>query len=302
MKKLVLSQTCQGTVLEKLLLTSAEFCQEFTCTFIPNYEITDGRAQVSSSEALEAELGDCNVLIYHDISKYNFAELIRLMPDDSIAIKIPYITSTIYWPSHDYYNPIWLAKRGSTALIPWPCLLLNELICQHKDKQKALDAYMTLDIPSVIPVDARFLGQVDYLRKAEDGSIFHIADFVEQQFKTTRLFHLVNHPSMPVFLEVANSILRHFQMQELPSYNVDPFSNHQTPVHPSIIKHYELEWCNTETKHLMLDKTFTFEEYAAFYIDEYVATYQYTLHPAPPVRQKKPGLLQRLRRTFRGHA
>lgn len=288
MKKLILSQTCQGTVIEKLLCYSTAFNQEFKCTFIPNYEVLNGKAQLATCDSLKESLWDCEVLIYHDVAHYKFASLIKRMPPNSIAIKIPYITSKIYWPSYDFKNPCWFSPRANSALIPWPCRKLNELIVSLKKKDKIVDAYMHFDFASLEGIEEDFCRQIDYLKSAEKSSIFDISSFVRNNFRSQQLFHLINHPALPVFLEVTNAILRHLNLEELNGFPGDPFGNHQMPVHPSIIRHYNLTWCDDNTQYLLLDKRLRFEEYVNFYVDCYIEKYGNTNFPPQAQRGRWP--------------
>ncbi|NDY58502.1 hypothetical protein G3N56_17345 [Desulfovibrio sulfodismutans] len=299
MKKIVLSQTCQGLVLKQLLLSSDAFKKDFECTFIPNYEIQDGKPGLAPPTALQEAIKTCNVLIYHDIAHYDFPTLLRQMPPGGVAIKIPYITSTIYWPTYEYQNPFWLCPRGTTALIPWPCTVLNELIVSLRDKKKILDAYLETDIPSCLDMDRSCTSQIAYLHSAEAGSIFNIAEFVETHFRDTQLFHLINHPARPVFLELANAIFTHLDMPLLKDFRSDPFATHQIPIHPSIMRHYNLSWCDETTEFQLMDKSFTFSEYVALYIDLYIEKFQYTRFPSLQDQKKKlPGLLKKLTAFF----
>lgn len=288
MKKLVLSQTCQGGVLKQLLMSSEAFKKDFTCDFIQNFEIKDGKPGIAPPATLAKALENCDVLIYHDIASYNFPSLLQKLPPHAQAIKIPYVTSMIYWPTHDYRNPVWLAPRESTALIPWPCIKLNELIVSLRDKAKVLDAYLHMDIPAVIDITDVSDRQMDYLKQAENGSIFNISAFIQENFAEKRLFHLINHPSLPVFLNIANAILRHFGIPLLAGFRFDPFANHQMPIHPSIIRYHGLSWCSENTTYRIMDKVFSFEEYVSFYYDRYVEKYQFTMFPERISTKNRP--------------
>jgi len=299
MKKIVLSQTCQGLVLKQLLMSSVALKKNFQCIFIPNYEVQDGKPGIAPPTALENALEDCDVLIYHDIAPYNFPSLLRRLPADALTIKIPYITSTIYWPTYSYQTPFGLCPRGTTSLIPWPCTLLNELIVTLRDKKKILDAYLETDIPSRLDMRKAYDAQITYLKAAESGSIFHMAEFVAHNFRDTQLFHLINHPSLPVFLEVTNTILAHLDLPLVENFRIDPFATHQIPIHPSIINSYKLSWCDEKTRFQILDKSFTFEEYVDFYIDSYIEKYQYTMFPPLNIGKKiRSGALKRLTAFF----
>lgn len=299
MKKLVLSQTCQGTVLKQLLMSSEAFKKHFACEFIPNFEIKDGKPGLAPPAALAESLESCDVLIYHDIASYDFPTLLQKLPPHAQAIKIPYVTSTLYWPTHDYRNPVWLAPRGSTALIPWPCIKLNELIVSLRDKAKVLDAYLQMDIPASIDITGILKKQMDYLRQSEKDSIFHVADFVQEQFTQTKLFHLINHPALPIFLNVTNTILKHLGLPLLAGFKFDPFINHQMPIHPSVIRYHGLTWCNENATYRIMDKVFSFEEYVSFYYDCYVEKYKFTMFPERfPMKAPSLASIRRLAASF----
>jgi hypothetical protein len=298
MKKIVLSQTCQGSVLRQLFLSSPEFAREFECTFIQNFELRDGKPGLAPRTALEQAIERCDVLIYHDIAHYDFPSLLTRMPSGSMAIKIPYITSTIYWPTHDAHNLISLLPAGDTSRIPWPCKILSKLIVSLGDKAKALDAYMNLDIPAAVRINRVYADQIAYLAKAERGSIFNITAFTEKNFRNVQLFHLINHPSLPVFVEVANTILAKLGLPLIKNVPEDPFATHQTPLHPSIISHYGLSWCDASTKYRIIDSSYSFEEYVALYIDAYVEKYGYAMYPRRFPKHKILGKPLRTIKTF----
>ncbi len=283
MKHVVLSQTCQGQIFRHLLLSSPAFCQDYTCTFVPNYDVSEGKGKLASTSALEAALPHCDLLVYHDIAAYDFKTLCALLPAGAQALKIPYVTSNIYWPSYEVLNPIWLAPTEATAIIPWPCRLLNDLIVRLRDKTRILSAYCNLDIPEHLDVDKNFKQQVRYLQKAEAGTIFSVADFVQEHYVGQQLFHLINHPGISVFVSMANTLFAYLGLPPLPAQTTDPFAEHQIPVHPSIIRYYALTWCNRDTRYQLWEKRFSHEEYVLFYIDNYIQSYGFD--PFPPPRK-----------------
>lgn len=292
MKQIVLSQTCQGEAMRYLLSLSEPLGRDYTCTFVPNFEIVDGVGKMAPPVALEQSLPTCDVLIYHDVASYDFGALIRKMPSGSQAIRIPFVTSTIYWPSHDYKNPIWLLPyQGQAYGIPWPCRLLSGLIVKLRDKQRILQAYLDLDLPSQVDCAANFAEQIRYLEQAEAGTIFSVSAFVRDNFARLPLFHLINHPTTHTFLYLANTLLDHLGYPPLTVQPVDSFAHHQMPVHPSLIRHYDLRWCDPTGRISLFEREVSFEEYVSIYIDEYIEKFSYTPYP---VAQRKRGLLRAL--------
>jgi len=282
MKKLVLSQTCQGAILRDLLLSSPELAEAYQCLFVPNYALEADAAKPAAVDTLVAELPNCDVLIYHDIAAFDFPARLAQLPPGALAIKVPYVTSTIYWPSHDYRHPCRLAPRGTTALIPWPCRVLNDLIVRLRDEDAIVRAYLDTDLTAGLDLSRHLADQLDYLHKSQVGTPFALAECVERDFATQRLFHMINHPAMPLMRHMADVILDHLGMAPLVGERFDPFCMHQLPVHPSVAQGYGLAWCDADTRYYMLDRDYSFEEYVTVYVRAYVAQYGYASYPAPP--------------------
>ncbi len=295
MKHLVLSLTCHGEVIRYLLLKSEAFRERYTCTFVPNYTVVDGTSQIASPEELRHLLPACDLLVYHPIVGYDFDALLGLLPAGAEALRIPYVTSTIYWPSYDFRHPIWLAPYASTALIPWPCLLLNKMIVTFRDKARIIREYLDLDIPSVMDIEANFAHQMDYLCQAEAGTIFTAASYVRENFRQRRLFHLINHPSIILFRHLTNCLLLHLGLPPLDVTPDDPFQNHQMPVHPSIRRYYRLDWGAAETGANLFERDVDYEQYVSIYVDEYIKRFQFQPFPVPHKRSRS----NRLARAFR---
>lgn len=300
MKNVVLSQTCQGEVLRYMLLLSEPFRERYTCTFVPNYEVVDGKSQVAASTSLESYLPTCDILVYHAIVDYDFDVLKKLLPARNQALRVPYVTSNIYWPSYELRNPIWLAPYAYTALIPWPCRLLNDLIVRLKDKSRIVEAYRDLDVAAAIDVAGNFDAQIRYLQRAEAGTIFSVSRFVRENFRDAQLFHLLNHPGVVLFRYLANCLLEHLGLPALTILPDDPFLNHQIPVHPSLMRYYGLTWCDEQTRFHLFERNLTFSEYTKLYIDFYVERYGFDPVPPPKVPPKRPGKLRRTLKALLG--
>ena len=283
MKNIVLSQTCQGEVLRYLLLFSPEFRERYTCSFVPNYEVVDGVSRVASPEVLTPHLKTCDLFIYHAITDYDFGAILKTLPEGCPSLAVPYVTSTIYWPSYDFRHPVWLLPYAATALIPWPCRLLDAMIVAFKDKDRARREYLDLDIPSVMDVAENHDSQLRYIRQAEQGTIFSMSAYIQEHFRDQRLFHLINHPSIPLFRHMANCLLLHLGLSPLTLSPTDPFDNHQMPVHPSIRRYYGLTWCDDATRYKLFEKEVAYDEYVSIYIDSYIERFQFQ----PPPQAKK---------------
>lgn len=268
--KVVVSGTCHGDALLKLLSTNQAFAAHAEALFVPNYSTAGGGFALAPPDDLHRALTGCRALIYHDIRDYAFPELLSRRPDMK-AIRIPYVTSLIYWPTQGL-EPFWLLRRGPTAYIPFPCLTLNRMLEEGLGAEEAFRAYRDMDLGEEKDLDLVLAGQLDYLRQKGAGTIFDFAAYTEANFRTRRLFHIVNHPSIDYFVMMAERILEELGFEggvEAPQ--ADPFGVQQTPVHPSVIRHFGLTWCTPDSLFTSFDRRFDFAGYLRLYIEAYRA-------------------------------
>lgn len=268
MLKVVISGTCHGDVIQKLLERSPEYCARARTTFVPNYQARENRFEAAPVEALLPELAGCDLLIYHNVQSYDFPSLIRRLPASGLAVEIPYITSLLYWPTYEH-KPIRLLSRGATSYIPFPCRVLNRLVEQCPNDDAVRATYLRMDVTKAVDVQAVVDGQMDYLRRIQQGTIFDFVGFTEANFRTRQLFHLINHPSIDYFEMMANRILEELGIADRVELRPDPFDVQQMPVHPSVIAYYGLTWCDAATRWTIFDRQVGIEEYVDMYIPAY---------------------------------
>ncbi len=268
MLKVVISGTCHGDTIQKLLEQSPEYRARAQTTFVPNFQASGNRIEAAPVETLLPELDGCDLLIYHNVQAYDFPSLIRRLPASSLAVEIPYITSRLYWPSYEH-KPIRLIPYGATSYIPFPCRVLNGLVEQCPDDAAVRTTYLRMDVTRAVDMAAVIDEQLGYLRRIQQGTIFDFVGFTEANLRTRRLFHLINHPSIDYFEMMAQGILRELGIADRVELRPDPFDVQQMPVHPSVIAYYGLTWCDAATRWTIFDKRVGFEEYVDLYVHAY---------------------------------
>lgn len=268
-RKIVISATCHGEVLKQLLETNESYLNTVETVFVQNWEVAGGALPVPSSpDRLLAELRGCTALIYHDVATYNFSHIIKSLPVSCHVLKIPYITSQIYWPSYNR-NPQWLARVDGVSYIPFPCIILNKLLDRNEDDESVMKQYIDLDIPRFIRMKSFLNSQENYLRRIQKGTIFDIVDFTLQNFDKRQLFHLINHPAVVYFEMMSNCMLAKMGFDGNVKVDTDPMECHQIPIHPSVVDFFNIKWCTKSTVYNVIDKKMNFHEYVAFYIQSY---------------------------------
>jgi hypothetical protein len=268
-RKVIISATCHGSVLQALLINSPSFVERYECEYIPNYQACKAGFERAPNTLLLSKLSECDVLIYHDTLGISHSSLVEYLPSYAATIVIPYPTSLIFWPAHSL-DPIWLLKELWPGGIPYPCLHLNKLILSVRDRRRILEEYMHTDFSQCCDLDGIFKAQIEYLKRAQANSPLDVANFVVNNFAKSRLFHLPNHPALPLFEFMASGLLELLGCKPASSLSSDPFANHQTPVHPSIIKYYDLAWCSPSTTYHLLGRELGFEAYVQLYIDGFI--------------------------------
>jgi hypothetical protein len=268
MLKVVISGTCHGDALRNILESCPAFVQKARITFVPNCVRLKTGFGLAPVENLLPALSDCDVLVYHNVRDYDFPALIRSLPESSLAVEIPYVTSTIYWPTHDL-KPFWLIKHGSSAYIPFPCHTLNRLIETCPDDAAVRRAYLRMDLPRTVNMDEVMRSQTAYLERIQAGTIFDFAGFTAEHYRSRQLFHLINHPAVAYFEMIADRIMAAMGIDGRVGIQPDQFATHQMPVHPSVIAYHGLTWCDASTRYNLHERTCDFEEYTDLYIHAY---------------------------------
>lgn len=268
-KKLVLSATCHGQVVESLLNSSSQFNRYFSCLYIPNFQVSDDGFGLAPIDNLLSAMEDCDVLVYHDVYGLSYSQILDLLPPYAVAIPIPYPTTLIYWPTHSL-DAFWLAKSDGVSLIPFPCKILNTMIDGLRDKRRILNEYLAADLTKMVDMNENFSCQMAYLERCQANTPFDVASFVGGSVVSQRLFHLPNHPALPLFEYIVGELLELLGLEKITSMDVDPFLSHQTPIHPSVAKYYDLSWCNDDFGSNLVDRTVDFSGYVELYVDAYV--------------------------------
>ena len=268
-RKVIISATCHGEVIQALFLKSPSFTDRYECEFIPNYQVGHSGIERASIALLLNKLSNCDILIYHDALGISHSSLLEYLPSHAATIVIPYPTTLIYWPGHSL-NPIWLIKERGASVIPFPCLVLNNIIMSYRDKSKILEEYLNLDFSQHVDMDNILTNQIQYLKTAQRNSPLDVATYVANYFNNKRLFHLPNHPSSSLFEFMTNGLLEILGCKSNVSLDTDLFEGLQTPIHPSVIKYFDLKWCRPDTIYNLWGRRLNFEAYVRLYIDAFM--------------------------------
>lgn len=155
---------------------------------------------------------------------------------------------------------------------PYGDRVLLDLMDQGKSEAEIVDEYMTKDLASLFDLDR----MLDYWRcclEARDaqGDI-RAATFVETEFRNQRLFFTRDHPSPALTQFVLGEVIRLIWGTGFPDAYIEfaasiPFDQYVAPVHLSVARALQLNWCGEDTLHRHWHSGFfTHREFARRYV------------------------------------
>ncbi len=194
---------CQAEILPKYLLTNAEFSDEYEIINIPGiYQLTQEEFITGYGESLK----DVELLIYQPLS-----ERFGPLSSSNISNLVSSLCKRISFPSLFFtgYNPevAYLRDKELRSL-----LYVDRFFWQlWKDKtpdllvEKLNDLNFFPEWFSLMCVEESINECIR--RETSKGVNIIMSDFIKNNYKSKRLFHVLNHPSATIMLELSSRIL-----------------------------------------------------------------------------------------------
>jgi hypothetical protein len=228
------------------------------------------------------ELNSAAAFIYHPPgwadwgNDQGYRDLIACIPPSVQMISIPYPVFHALWPFHvhdprndDPGRPCF--PDGSPAYYPYGDGAVLRLIRQGLPKDEIIRRYLTMDIAQEIDLDGLLAKSIEMQTDKEAKTDVKILDFVMSEFRRRRVFLTMNHIGNATLIHMVDQILERLGCAPLGSFAttslfelIDP----QMPIHPSVIRHFDLTCVTAETRYRVdAQRNLTLEEYLSCYID-----------------------------------
>ncbi len=215
-------------------------------------------------------------LILEQISTPDFFTLDSEIKGDKPVLKFPYVGGTFLWPfeqAHPKNYPLPYLPRG-----PFPNdvgnIFLNRIIQESASPEEALDRWFNTDIKEHINLDRIFHMTKTLMKKIGSNSDFCLWEEVEKTFCNQRLFWTSQHASRILLEKIIFGVLDILKIplskEEITNaLQEDRYDIHclHHPLHPQIIEHFGLKWCDSTTKYKYYDEDFyTYQEFIKKYV------------------------------------
>jgi GNAT superfamily N-acetyltransferase len=207
----------------------------------------------------------------------DFVPKIGDLPTGGTVHLVPHITAAFLWPCTGQPHPHNQPHRFSDASGPYNAELgdsfLNRMVLDGIDADEAVRRFMDTDIAALRHVDRVMELMLEKQRSRDEACGFRFADFIEANFRSVPLFRSPNHPGVALTLIYVAEVFARLGVESriIEEWKARPwediFPATETPIHPSIARHFGLAYATPETRYrYFYEGAFTCEEYAGRYM------------------------------------
>jgi len=189
-------------------------------------------------------------------------------PSHCRRLRLPVLWLKSLWPLQ-CADPRNVRTPQDVGKHPYGDGLVVRLMKEYTDPEEVLKRYFDTDITTMFDLDRLHeMFMADAVASDQLADI-PFAAMLEANFRKTRLFDTINHPSHQLNVHLRDIVARFIlegeavaDLQPVP----EPMPMTQVPIHPQLIEHFKLEWTSREATHLYFGRPLTFEQYLRAYI------------------------------------
>ncbi len=191
-------------------------------------------------------------------------------------IFVPVVNAGFLWPYAGQPHPlnagVWYLEGGPYGSEASDAFL-NRMINRKVAPDEAVARYRDTDVNKTMNLDRLLELSLEKQRARDAMTGFSIADVIEAHFRDEPIFRTPYHPNARVakalatqfFVQMGVSGADIARMQN--AMLITPFPKEELPLHPSVIRHFNLRYANADTRYAFLSEgRYTFEEYANRYM------------------------------------
>jgi Polysaccharide biosynthesis enzyme WcbI len=233
--------------------------------------------------ACEAEIHAADVFIYHNADWMPFMgddhepyeELLARVPNrvKKIAFPLPHLHA--FWPHHgpdprnsDTGRP--RNRHGEQPCYPYGDSYVLELIKQGLPPEEVISRYLALDVATVVDLDKIMSWTIAQAERNDRTTEVKVADIIGSSVRSPRLFQSINHANNRLLLNMSNQVLKLLDCAPISESVLDrtlELVEPQSPVHPSIGRHFGAHWASAQTRYsLGARRSLTYAEYLRDYV------------------------------------
>jgi tetratricopeptide (TPR) repeat protein len=189
---------------------------------------------------------------------------------------VPHASAAFLWPYGGTPHPLNRSEPTIEQSGPYNAELgdnfLNRLIATGLSPARALAEYLGADAPTVRRAERMRELHIESQRQRDAACDMPVAERIEAQLPTTRLFRSINHPEKILSYWIAGEVFA--RMGEHPAAIARLLATQpeilpatETPIHPAVVRHFGLTYAPPERRYRYFEEGgFTFTEYVGRYM------------------------------------
>jgi hypothetical protein len=221
----------------------------------------------------EEILDRCELLILQmGLTRRDPEYVARLASRGTKIIRFPTTSCPPLWPQEgpdrrNHFEPNYPFGR-----YPYGDRVLLDLMEEGKNEEQIVDEYLEKDVAWLFSLPRVMDFWRHMLTALDNRSDIRVKTFIENKFRSRRLFYTTNHPSIELVYFLLRGIVRRAWGDGVPDSHIEfaagmPMNQYMTPVHPSVARALDLQWSGDDTLHRHWDNGwFTHREFATRYV------------------------------------
>ena len=199
-------------------------------------------------------------------------KLLAMLSPGGRVIRFPAATNAVMWPF--YYQASAKKDENGRPIYRYAYgdRFIDRSLKQNTPTPQIVHNYLTLDIASAVHLERLVEMESASEYSKEANCHVKLRDFIEARSNKRPMFHTPNHPVQEVICDAAGQILTEmkleFDFDDLPKAEYPVTSGVSHPVHPGVIRYFNLPYYPEQHVYRMVrGKGCTFEEFISRYIE-----------------------------------
>ncbi len=206
----------------------------------------------------------------------NFVPQIGDLATKAKVYLVPHASAVFLWPFSGSAHPLNRPEPTIEQSGPYGGELgdsfLNRMIAAGASPACAVADYLAADAPTMHRAERMMELHLQSQRQRDAACDIHIADRIEAQLQTSRMFRSPNHPEPGMACWIAGEVFARLgehpaAISRLVASQPDALPATETPIHPAVVRHFGLTYAPPERRYRYFDEGgFTFIEYVSRYM------------------------------------